>query len=243
MYACKKKKPILLAGPVNCLMLVTCFLLSFANQVQAVTAASQHQATDAPRIDEYDIFRNDQRIGTHTVKRLPGDEGLVVEIRTRIRITLIGFELYRFHYDAREEWDGSGLLSLSVRVDDDGKQTALEGKRQDNKFQWEYGQMQDSSSMPVYPTNHWNAAVLDHDAVLNTLTGKINKVDITRDGTDSKLQEIGLSSATRYQYEGQLQLSSWYSDDGDWLAMQFIAKDGSVIDYRCSNCQQVQVLD
>lgn len=241
MYACTKKKPVLLAVPITCSLLVTGLLVQFASQVHAVTTATHHQGVDAARIDEYDIFRNDRRVGTHMVKRLRSDDRLVVEIRSRIRITLIGFELYRFHYDAREEWDESGLLSLSVQVDDDGKPAALEGKRQDNEFQWQYGQMQASSSMPVYPTNHWNAAVLDHDAVLNTLTGKINKVNITRDVTNSSLQDIDLTSATRYRYEGQLQLSSWYSDDGDWLAMQFIAKDGSVIDYRCSNCKQVQV--
>jgi len=234
--------PVLLVRSACCLLLAG-LLLPFARPVIAVTAASLNLTMAAPRIDEYDIFRNDQRVGTHTVKRMRTDEGLVVEISTRIRITLIGFELYRFHYDAREEWDESGLLSLSVQVDDDGKQAVMEGKRQDNRFQWKYGQTQASYSMPVYPTNHWNAAVLEHDAVLNTLTGKINKVDITRDSTGSSAQEIGLSSATRYRYEGQLQLTSWYSDEGDWLAMRFIAKDGSVIDYRCSNCRQVQAFD
>ena len=226
-----------------CCLLLTGFLVTFASPAHAVTAESINLAMAAPRIDEYDIFRNDQRVGTHTVKRMRSDDELVVVIRTRIRITLIGFELYRFHYEARVDWDESGLLSLSVQVDDDGKQAVMEGKRQDNKFQWKYGQSQASYSMPVYPTNHWNAAVLEHDAVLNTLTGKINKVDITRDSSGSSAQEIGLSSATRYRYEGQLQLTSWYSDEGDWLAMRFIAKDGSVIDYRCSTCRQVQAVD
>lgn len=185
----------------------------------------------------YDIFRNDRHIGNHTVTRTELDGQVIVSVVTRIRISLLGIEFYRFEYDAREIWDEAGLLSLSVQVDDDGEQSRLEGKRHDGAFRWASGREQGSHPMPVYPTNHWNAAVLEQDVVLNTLTGKLNRVAITDDGREALLIDENRLSVTRYRYEGQLQLISWYDASGRWLAMRFTADDGSVIDYRCKGCR------
>jgi len=73
--------------------------------------------------------------------------------------------------------------------------------------------------------------------VLNTLTGKLNRVDITDDGREVVVIDDNQLPVTRYRYEGQLRLVSWYDASGRWLAMRFTADDGSVIDYRCKGCR------
>ena len=193
--------------------------------------------TEGAQSSTYDIFRNDRRIGSHTVMREERGDQVIVDVVTRIRISLLGFEFYRFEYDAREVWDAAGLVSLSVQVDDDGDSSRLEGRREDGQFLWENGQEQGSHPMPVFPTNHWNAAVLEQDVVLNTLTGKLNRVAITDDGREALIIDDNRLPVTRYRYEGQLRLVSWYDASGRWLAMRFTADDGSIIDYRCKGCR------
>ena len=184
----------------------------------------------------FDIYREGKQIGTHTISRRSLDNRLVVEARTRISIKLLGIELYRFRYDTREVWDGDGLLQLVASVDDDGEQISFEGQRTGDRFVWSDGRTESSHAMPVYPTNHWNAGVLGQNAVLNTLTGKINNVTIMDEGRET-LDYAGSSQpASRYRYDGELQLVSWYDSQGRWLAMRFTTDDGSTIEYRCRNC-------
>ena len=191
---------------------------------------------DRPEQRHFDIYREGRHIGTHTISRRKLDDRLVVEARTRISVGLLGFELYRFLYDTREVWDGHGLLQLVASVDDDGKQTSIEGKRTGDRFVWSDGRTERSHAMPVYPTNHWNAGVLGQNAVLNTLTGKINNVTILDEGRET-LEHTGSSQpALRYRYDGELKLVSWYDSQGRWLAMRFTTDDGSTIEYRCRNC-------
>ena len=94
-----------------------------------------------------------------------------------------------------------------------------------------------SVDAPLYPTNHWNPAVVEQVRVLNTLTGKINNVQIKAQNKESVLTENGTIEATRYAYSGDLETEVWYDDAGRWVKMRFKARDGSTINYVCRRCQ------
>lgn len=216
---------------------LTAFLaMAMSPCLHAVTDREDLSGAQVDAVWTYDIYRNDSHIGTHRVARKGVDDAYAVEARTRISISLLGFEIYRFHYDAREYWDTLGLVALEVSVNDDGENFKMTGNRQGSRFQWVSGQTSRSSIMPVFPTNHWNPDVLEQGSVLNTLTGNINRVDISEQGKE--LLQLGEQSlpAIRYRYDGQLQLESWYGLSGQWLAMRFEADDGATIEYRCRNC-------
>jgi len=214
--------------------LLFAMLLSAVCQTAGSTPA--REPGSGVELRQFDIYREDKPIGTHTVSRIRQDNLVVVEARTRISIRLLGFEVYRFHYDAHEIWDEAGLLQLVAGVDDDGEQVRLEGRRQGDRFVWSDGETERSLEMPVYPTNHWNIAVLGQESVLNTLTGEINSVTIHNEGEETLQLADSSLPATRYRYDGQLRLLSWYDRAGRWLAMSFTAGDGSTIRYQCSNC-------
>jgi hypothetical protein len=216
------------------------YLLSLVVFLQTISPGNALASSGMPptgaELQQFDIYREGKPIGTHTISRTRQDDLVHVEARTRISIRLLGFEVYHFDYDARETWDAAGLLQLVASVDDDGEQFSLEGQRRGDRFVWSDGKTQRSRAMPVYPTNHWNTAVLGQAAVLNTLTGEINSVTIHDEGEET-LELAGSSlPATRYRYDGQLQLESWYDRTGRWLAMRFVVDDGSTIRYQCSNC-------
>jgi hypothetical protein len=119
-------------------------------------------------------------------------------------------------------------------VDDDGKRLEMDGYRTGDRFRWSVNDGDPRShEMPVFPTNHWNPAVLSQDRVLNTLTGRINRVSIEPHGDDETASD---GDVNRYRYGGELELESWYDDSGRWLGMSFEGRDGSLIEYRCGNC-------
>ena len=94
-----------------------------------------------------------------------------------------------------------------------------------------------TASVPLFPTNHWNPEVLRQTRVLNTLTGRINRVRIEPQAQETVATEHGDVPATRYAYTGELETEVWYDDAGRWVKMRFKGRDGSTIEYVCRRCQ------
>ncbi len=183
----------------------------------------------------YRILREGAPIGEHRVVMQRDDEGLEVRADTVMDIRFLGFSVYRFRYQAEEVWDRSGLKRLFIKLDDDGEKRRIDGERRGSDFHWRVdGGAASSVAMPVYPTNHWNAEVLRQNRVLNTLTGKINSIAVAP--LEQADTPAGLAEPSAFQYQGELQLESWYDENGRWLGMRFRGSDGSTIEYLCSDC-------
>ena len=205
----------------------------------ALIVASSHALALTQTDYEFDILRNGSPVGQHELRisRL-GDETRVLAL-SNIRVTLLGFTLYRMRYRSEEVWDGQGLKVLAVDVDDDGQSSRIDGQRRGSHFHWMTADGSETSEpLPVYPSNHWNPSVIRASSVLNTLTGQSNRIEVTAAPGEKRLPlpDAANSSATAYQYRGELNLYSWYDRQGRWLGMRFKGRDGSNIEYVCRNC-------
>lgn len=184
----------------------------------------------------FDVSREGTTIGTHEVRlRRHGDTTRAV-IDTRLRVRFLGLTVYSLDYAAEEVWVGDRLQSLRVEVNRNGERLSLEGRRRDDVFEVRDAAGERRLPLPLVPTNHWHPSILEQQRVLNTLTGRVNDVTVQRVGEESLTLASTTVTATRYRFDGELRLHSWYDDDGRWLAMDFEARDGSVIEYRCQNC-------
>ena len=72
--------------------------------------------------------------------------------------------------------------------------------------------------------------------VINTITGKINDVELQRRDTTAISTKHGDITATHYAYQGDLTTEVWYDDNGKWVKMRFPGKDGVMIEYKCRVC-------
>jgi hypothetical protein len=187
---------------------------------------------------DYDILRNGKPVGSHQILVESRDDSLHVVARSRIDIGWLGFSFYQLDYAAEEEWDAQGLRRLQVAVNNDGEQLYIDGHRRNARFYWQVnGAAPKHQPMPVFPTNHWNPAVLSQQQVLNTLTGGINQVSITAHGEPAPGFAPDDGEIGHFRYQGELALDAWYDASGRWLGMRFAGRDGSRIEYRCRNCQ------
>ncbi len=192
---------------------------------------------------EYEILRKGSPVGTHQVRVQHHDDHTRVVCRSRIRIGLLGLTFYRFRYKSEEEWDAEGLRRLLVRVNDDGERLEIDGHRRGDRFDWTInGADSKTHGMPVYPTNHWNSAVLSQTRVLNTLTGVMNRVSIQPHQEEMPVFDQPVGEVKKYRYSGELRLETWYDVSGRWIGMRFEGRDGSTIEYRCRNCKASQSL-
>ena len=186
-----------------------------------------------------DIYREDrQDVGQHRATFRAIDGGVEVRSASEITLKALFFTFYRFRYDSVAEWRAGALSKLTAAVDDNGDRRAIalvpvgDGLR----LTVDAGAPQ-AVAGPLFPTNHWNRAVIDQGQVLNTLTGVLNQVRIRAGARAEVPTENGPVAATRYDYTGDLQTSVWYDDAGRWVAMRFLGRDGVAVEYRCRRCQ------
>lgn len=185
----------------------------------------------------FDVYRNGDKVGAHSVRFDEQGSDLTVESRFEIEIDVLFFTAYRYLYESEGRWRDGRLEGLDVRIDDDGDRSAVAVERRGEGFRVENSRESFEAQGPIYPTNHWNSAVLDQTRVLNTITGRINEVRIEPRERDMVPTELGVVPATRYAYTGQLRTEVWYDDSGRWVKMRFAGSDGSTIEYLCRLCQ------
>ncbi len=184
----------------------------------------------------FDVLRDGEPVGTATT-RFSGDKNdLQVDLQMSLEVSILYLLSYKMTYAAREHWRGGKLAALDVDVERGGDSHRIDGQRVDDRFRWTGPAGTQSAALPLMPTNHWNAEVLQSTRVLNTLTGAVNRVAITRRELETVQTGDGPRPAYRYSYQGDLNNDVWYDRQGRWVKLRFKASDGSTIEYVCRQC-------
>lgn len=186
---------------------------------------------------EFEVLRDGTPVGRHQVHFEEHDDGLKVTSEMSLIVRLFTIPVYKFRYTAVEYWRQGRLHSLQVDVDDDGDKHRIEAKRNQEKMSVAGPDGPREFSGGIFPTSHWNSTVLRQQRVLNTITGRINNVEITKAAFEDIEVGDGTRLARRYQYSGDLSVTAWYDTAGRWIKLSFMAKDGSQIEYRCVICK------
>lgn len=184
----------------------------------------------------FEIRRDGSPVGTHRVTIRRDGAGLRAEARSSIAVRLLGVTIYRFDYNSVSSWVDGRLARLDVVTDDDGTVTRVSAKAEGGRLRIVAPDGVAEAPLDLLSTDHWNPKVIGATAVLNTITGQVNRVTMTAQGRDSVPAGSGKRLATRYVYAGELDSTVWYDDSGHWTGLRFAARDGSIIDYVCKRC-------
>jgi len=185
----------------------------------------------------FDVLRDGEKVGFHRTLFRDNGKTLTVDSTFEIEIDFLIFTAFSYAYRSEAEWSGGKLKALRATVIDDGKVSFVEAHYSDDGLRIRTPERSLKAETPLLPTNHWNAAVLQADHVLNTITGDVNRIKITPVGKESVPTERGLVEAMRFSYSGDLETDVWYDQTGRWVKMQFEGRDGSTIEYLCRLCQ------
>lgn len=185
----------------------------------------------------FDVERKGAVIGRHTVHFERTDAGLTSRSEVEMAVNLLFFRAFHYRYRADAHWRGGTLHFLAVDIDDNGRRSQLRARGEGDRLVISAGAGAFDAEPGLYPTEHWDAGILSRERLLNTLTGKINRVDIQRAGHEFVETERGPIAATRYHYTGDFAAEVWYDDAGRWVKLRFKGRDGSTITYRCRLCQ------
>lgn len=184
----------------------------------------------------FEIRRDGSRVGQHEVRFVQDGAQLRVEAETEIAVRFLGLTVYRFSYLSESLWDDEGLRALQARTDDDGEVSTVDVERQAEGFTIRNDEGETRAEAPLFPTDHWHSQVLGQEQVLNTITGRLNSVDIAFEEEERVQTGSGERPARHYRYDGDLQASVWYDEEGRWVRLRFLDQRGEAIDYVCVEC-------
>ncbi len=200
----------------------------------------------APAVDPFRLYgdeikfqvrRNGTPVGTHTVGFARDANRLMTETRFEVAIDVLFFTAYRYVYESRATWRDGCLLALDARTDDDGDESVVRVRSDGPRLSVSGPSGTTSVAADELPTEHWDAAVLGRNAVINTINGRIDAVAIAQIGTEPVRRADGATIPARhFVYSGDLRNEVWYDGEGRWVKMRFAGSDGSTIDYVCVKC-------
>jgi hypothetical protein len=213
-------------------------LLRHALAAAALLAAFPAQSAPLPAETDYrfEIRRDGAPVGEHRVTLRRAANGVEAAATSQIVVRLLGIPVYRFDYRSTSQWTDGRMTALDSRTDDDGTVTSVSARAEGRTLRVTGPEGIAKAPLGLIPTDHWNPAVIGATEVLNTITGKINRVTMTAQGRDSVPTGGRNRSSTRYAYDGEMRATVWYDDAGHWTGLRFAARDGSTIDYVCQRC-------
>lgn len=184
----------------------------------------------------FDVLREGDKVGLHEVLFDRREGGVHVSARSIMKVEMLFLTLYRFDYRSEAFWRDGRLVELKAVTQDNGEESVVTAQWQPQG--WRLSSMEEpfAEVTRLYPTNHWNAAVIGAEWVLNTITGDLSRVRIEEAGEETVEAEGREIFAKRYIYSGDLNSEVWYDEAGRWVGLRFLAEDGSRITFRCRLC-------
>jgi len=207
-------------------------------QASSYLAKSQRYSSDV----SYEVFRNSKPVGQYSIKFSPSDETLKVAVEMQIETKIFGLFSYDYLYQATEVWRADELESLDVRMLTNGDEETIRAVRQGEQLALvDTKGKQRELPAQLLTTHHWLDDILSQPQVLNTLNGKISRLDVKRESESVWLIGQESVNVVGYRLGGDLENTlSWYDQQGLWRGMSFKAKDGSTIEVRWSGAKILQ---
>lgn len=200
-------------------------MISYAN-----TASAEVYQADW----RFEVLLNDKPIGFHSFT-LNGDrerQALTTEAQFDVKFLFIN--AFRYRHDNTEIWGNGCLDSINARTDSNGDLLSVRGQRAEDSFELEG---QPGLQLPdncIQTFAYWNPDILDSSRLLNSQTGELEDVSVTRESLDVIDVNGETVEAIRYRLLAKSgAITLWYSNDDSrrWLALEAPAKGGRTLRY------------
>jgi hypothetical protein len=180
----------------------------------------------------FDIWREGSNIGTQTVRFYPSGDDLKVSIYAVIKVTIAGITVYRRTERRTEEWQEDRLVSFTAETDDDGRIYTVDATLEGNEIKATGSAGTSSAAPTIIPATYWNASTVEQSQLIDTKTGRILNVSVSQGDPVTVVSGGREIEAQSYSLSGDANLDLWYDENGKWVGLRLIGRDGSVIEYR-----------
>lgn len=195
--------------------------------------AAWANTTPGDGILRFDVALDGRPIGTHSLTFTPRPDGsLAVSIDIDLEIRFGPFTMFEYTHRNRTAWRDGQLLSLESETDDNGERHWVQVVRDDDRLTIRSDQADAFDVAPtMLPTTYWMASTVRQAQLINSQTGELLDVSVTRVGAAPVDGPAGTIPATHYRMDGDLEIDLWYDADGVLVGLAFVAR-GAQVTYR-----------
>ena len=182
----------------------------------------------------FEVLLNDKPIGFHSFS-LNGDrERQTLTTEAQFDVKFLFINAFRYRHDNTEIWGNGCLESINASTDSNGDFLSVRGQRLEDSFRLEGQPAEPLPGECIQTFAYWNPDILDSSRLLNSQTGELEDVTVTRESLDSVDINGETVEAIRYRLLAKSgAITLWYSNDESrrWLALEAPAKGGRTLRY------------
>jgi Family of unknown function (DUF6134) len=178
------------------------------------------QAADPARSWHFSVLLDGKPIGEHDFAVVPQGDEVIVDTRAHFQVKAAFIPLYHYDHQDHEVWRNGCLLAINARTDDNGRILTVQGALQGAVFrlQGSHGALSLPACIKTFA--YWDQSLLNEPRLLNSQTGEFQSVMLIHDGA----QHCSLRAP-------KLDIQLWYSDAGEWLALESRLESGKRLRY------------
>ena len=184
---------------------------------------------------DFDVYLNDKKVGKHVFAISEGEGGKQVQSEASFKYKILRIPVYRYQHNAAERWTGNCLAEFDASTNANGDRIQVSGEQSEAAFLVERDGTPVELPECVMTFAYWNSDFLDQSRLLNPQTGEYVDVRVEKIGNETLKVRGQPVAATRFKLTAyEVDLTLWYSQDNEWLALESIAKGGHIIRYELS---------
>lgn len=196
----------------------------------AATAEGQ-----AGRTLVFDVFLDGKKIGYHRFEIDGPRSNAAVRSEASFDVKFLFVTAFSYRHTATESWSNGCLDEIVARTDSNGKELTVLGERTEDAFVIETGDVEAELPSCVMSFAYWNPVFLEQPRLLNPQTGEYLEVDVRELGRDTvRLEGREVPARSVRVTARQMDITLWYSENSEWLALESVAKGGRIIRYELS---------
>ena len=183
----------------------------------------------------FDVFLDGKKIGYHRYEIDGSKRNAAVRSEAKFDVKFLFMTAFSYRHSAEENWEGGCLEEIEARTDSNGKELSVVGERTEDGFVVETGEREAELPECVMSFAYWNPGFLDEPRLLNPQTGEYLDVEVQELGADVvRLDGREVPARAVRLTARQMDITLWYSDNAEWLALESVAKGGRILRYELS---------
>jgi hypothetical protein len=212
------------------------FIHSIAASLLIAVASGVSLAEDSPsRTLVFDVFLDGKKIGYHRFEIDGPESNAAVVSEASFDVKFLFVTAFSYRHSARENWTGGCLEEIEARTDSNGKELNVVGERTGDAFVIDTGEQAATLPECVMSFAYWNPGFLEQPRLLNPQTGEYLDVEVEELGKDMvRLDGREVQARSVRLTARQMDITLWYSENAEWLALESVAKGGRILRYELS---------
>tara|TARA_Y100000768_G_C23864831_1_gene627514 strand:- start:210 stop:893 length:684 start_codon:yes stop_codon:yes gene_type:complete len=183
---------------------------------------------------EYDLYRNDNLIGSHTYNFNREGNNLAVKSKVNFKITKLGIDLYKYYAESVENYKNNKFDSFNSNTKQNKKDkfVNIEFDRKENKLKVKGSSYTGDADANYIVGTWWNHRIIEAKAQISAISGRIidqkvifiGKENININGRSyNSLHFKFLSSDENLPENKKLNTDIWYEENSYiWLKAKFV---------------------